>query len=101
MKFKQRPREEQAETDGTDEADKCSIVYGVAMEDFLKALLKPRVKVGTEWVNKGQNMDQVIIHNATLIFAFFPFFVLFLHFFHVSNLKISKRKILFYRSEKK
>ena len=82
MKFKQRPREEQAETDGTDEADKCSIVYGVAMEDFLKALLKPRVKVGTEWVNKGQNMDQVIIHNATLIFCiFFRFSFYFCIFF--------------------
>jgi myosin protein heavy chain len=26
---------------------------------FIKALLKPRVKVGSEWVNKGQNLDQV------------------------------------------
>lgn len=34
-------------------------MYGVATEDFLKALLRPRVKVGTEWVNKGQNMEQV------------------------------------------
>lgn len=34
-------------------------MYGVQSEDFLKALLKPRVKVGTEWVNKGQNMEQV------------------------------------------
>jgi myosin protein heavy chain len=34
-------------------------MYGVEFEDFLKALLKPRVKVGNEWVNKGQNMEQV------------------------------------------
>lgn len=34
-------------------------MYGITSEDFLKALLKPRVKVGTEWVNKGQNMEQV------------------------------------------
>ncbi|KAL6736890.1 hypothetical protein Aduo_007192 [Ancylostoma duodenale] len=59
MKFKQRPREEQAEPDGTDEAEKASNMYGVNFEEFLKALTKPRVKVGTEWVSKGQNMEQV------------------------------------------
>uniref|UniRef100_A0A914L0P7 Myosin heavy chain n=1 Tax=Meloidogyne incognita TaxID=6306 RepID=A0A914L0P7_MELIC len=59
MKFKQRPREEQAETDGTEDAVNASKMYGVESEEFLKALLKPRVKVGTEWVNKGQNMEQV------------------------------------------
>ncbi|KAF1769637.1 hypothetical protein GCK72_001454 [Caenorhabditis remanei] len=59
MKFKQRPREEQAEPDGTDEAEKASNMYGIGSEDFLKALTKPRVKVGTEWVSKGQNCEQV------------------------------------------
>uniref|UniRef100_A0A915CI40 Myosin heavy chain n=5 Tax=Parascaris univalens TaxID=6257 RepID=A0A915CI40_PARUN len=59
MKFKQRPREEQAEPDGTDEAEKASVMFGVNHEEFLKALTRPRVKVGTEWVSKGQNIDQV------------------------------------------
>ncbi|MFH4981152.1 hypothetical protein AB6A40_007861 [Gnathostoma spinigerum] len=59
MKFKQRPREEQAEADGTDEAEKASKMFGVDTEEFLKALMRPRVKVGAEWVNKGQNVDQV------------------------------------------
>ncbi|KAK0404980.1 hypothetical protein QR680_017737 [Steinernema hermaphroditum] len=59
MKFKQRPREEQAEPDGTDEAEKCAAMYGINVEEFLKALTKPRVKVGTEWVSKGQNLEQV------------------------------------------
>ncbi|KAK6046879.1 myosin head [Cooperia oncophora] len=59
MKFKQRPREEQAEPDGTDEAEKASSMYGIEPEDFLKALTRPRVKVGNEWVNKGQNLEQV------------------------------------------
>ncbi|CAG9534793.1 unnamed protein product [Cercopithifilaria johnstoni] len=59
MKFKQRPREEQAEPDGTDEAEKASAMYGLNHEDFLKALTKPKVKVGNEWVNKGQNIEQV------------------------------------------
>ncbi|VDN05641.1 unnamed protein product [Thelazia callipaeda] len=59
MKFKQRPREEQAEPDGTDEAEKASAMYGLNHEEFLKALTKPKVKVGNEWVHKGQNIDQV------------------------------------------
>jgi myosin heavy chain 6/7 len=59
MKFKQRPREEQAEPDGTDEAEKAAKMYGVNVDEFLKALLRPRVKVGSEWVNKGQNLEQV------------------------------------------
>ncbi|KAI6239365.1 CRE-MYO-2 protein [Aphelenchoides fujianensis] len=59
MKFKQRPREEQAEADGIDDAEKASKMYGIDQEEFMKALLRPRVKVGTEWVNKGQNLEQV------------------------------------------
>ncbi|CEF60973.1 Myosin heavy chain [Strongyloides ratti] len=59
MKFKQRPREEQAETDGTEDAENAAKMYGIEVEDFLKAFLRPRVKVGNEWVNKGQTMDQV------------------------------------------
>jgi hypothetical protein len=45
MKFKQRPREEQAEADGTDEAEKASAMFKVDSEAFMKALTKPRVKV--------------------------------------------------------
>uniref|UniRef100_A0AC35TWR3 Myosin head n=1 Tax=Rhabditophanes sp. KR3021 TaxID=114890 RepID=A0AC35TWR3_9BILA len=59
MKFKQRPREEQAEADGEEEAKKAAKMYGLNSDVFLNALLKPRVKVGTEWVSKGQNVDQV------------------------------------------
>ncbi|CAD6189289.1 unnamed protein product [Caenorhabditis auriculariae] len=59
MKFKQRPREEQAETDGTDDAERAAKQYGIDTEEFLKALTRPRVKVGNEWVNKGQNVEQV------------------------------------------
>ncbi|KAF1748516.1 hypothetical protein GCK72_024983 [Caenorhabditis remanei] len=59
MKFKQRPREEQAETDGTDDAERAAKCFGIDSEEFLKALTRPRVKVGNEWVNKGQNVEQV------------------------------------------
>ncbi|PAV73183.1 hypothetical protein WR25_14293 isoform F [Diploscapter pachys] len=59
MKFKQRPREEQAEPDGTEEAEKASKMFKVETEEFMKSLTRPRVKVGNEWVNKGQTVEQV------------------------------------------
>ncbi|KAI6186038.1 Protein CBR-MYO-5 [Aphelenchoides besseyi] len=59
MKFKQRPREEQAETESTEEAELAAKLFKVDVQKMLTAYLKPRVKVGTEWVNKGQNLEQV------------------------------------------
>uniref|UniRef100_I3IZY5 Myosin, heavy chain 7B, cardiac muscle, beta a n=1 Tax=Oreochromis niloticus TaxID=8128 RepID=I3IZY5_ORENI len=59
MKFKQRQREEQAEADGTESADKASYLMGVSSADLIKGLLHPRVKVGNEYVVKGQNVEQV------------------------------------------
>uniref|UniRef100_A0A8C4UTL7 Myosin-7B n=1 Tax=Falco tinnunculus TaxID=100819 RepID=A0A8C4UTL7_FALTI len=53
MKFKQKPREEQAEPDGTEEADKAAYLMGLNSADLLKALCYPRVKVGNEYVMKG------------------------------------------------
>lgn len=64
MKFKQRPREEQAEADGTAEAEKAAFLMGVNCSDLLKAMLQPKVKVGNEWVTKGQNKDQVRVRQC-------------------------------------
>ncbi|XP_047212490.1 myosin-4-like [Girardinichthys multiradiatus] len=59
MKFKQKQREEQAEPDGTEEADKAAYLMGLNSADLLKNLCYPRVKVGNEFVTKGQNVQQV------------------------------------------
>ncbi|XP_041638779.1 myosin heavy chain, fast skeletal muscle-like [Cheilinus undulatus] len=59
MKFKQKQREEQAEPDGTEEADKIAYLMGLNSADMLKALCYPRVKVGNEMVVKGQTVQQV------------------------------------------
>ncbi|XP_063973764.1 myosin heavy chain, muscle isoform X10 [Diachasmimorpha longicaudata] len=59
MKFKQRGREEQAEADGTDEGDRVAKLLGVDCQDMYKNLLKPRIKVGNEFVTQGRNKDQV------------------------------------------
>lgn len=59
MRFKQRPREEQAEADGTADAEKVAYLLGVNATDLLKSLLSPKVKVGSEMVSKAQNQSQV------------------------------------------
>ncbi|XP_051963663.1 myosin heavy chain, fast skeletal muscle-like [Xyrauchen texanus] len=59
MKFKQKQREEQAEPDGNEEADKVAYLLGLNSADMLKALCYPRVKVGNEYVTKGQTVPQV------------------------------------------
>jgi myosin heavy subunit len=49
MKFKQRPREEQAEVEEQAEAELAAKLFKVDVTKLLTAFLKPRVKVGTEW----------------------------------------------------
>uniref|UniRef100_A0AAY5KXM9 Uncharacterized protein n=1 Tax=Esox lucius TaxID=8010 RepID=A0AAY5KXM9_ESOLU len=59
MKFKKVQREEQAEADGTESADKASYLMGISSADLIKGLLHPRVKVGNEYITKGQTVEQV------------------------------------------
>uniref|UniRef100_A0A3Q3WRS3 Myosin, heavy chain b n=1 Tax=Mola mola TaxID=94237 RepID=A0A3Q3WRS3_MOLML len=59
LKFKQKQREEQAEPDGTEVADKIAYLLGLNSADMLKCLCYPRVKVGNEMVTKGQTVPQV------------------------------------------
>eukprot|EP00063_Salmo_salar_P073074 XP_014047909.1 PREDICTED: myosin heavy chain, fast skeletal muscle-like [Salmo salar] len=59
LKFKQKQREEQAEPDGTEVADKIAYLLGLNSAEMLKALCYPRVKVGNEYVTKGQTVAQV------------------------------------------
>ncbi|XP_029434330.1 myosin-15 [Rhinatrema bivittatum] len=60
MKFKQKQREEQAEADGTENADKAAYLMAISSSDLVKGLLHPRVKVGNEYVTKGQTVEQVV-----------------------------------------
>ena len=41
------------------EAERVAFLLGVNAGDLLKALLKPKIKVGTEVVTQGRNKDQV------------------------------------------
>ena len=41
------------------DADKVAYLMGLNSADLIKGLCHPRVKVGNEWVTKGQNVAQV------------------------------------------
>ena len=56
--FKQKGRDEQAEADDWEYPNKAASLLGVHPDEFMKAMCKPKIKVGTEWVTKGQNVDQ-------------------------------------------
>nr|CAI5869294.1 unnamed protein product [Callosobruchus analis] len=59
MKFKQRGREEQAEPDGTEEGERVGKLLGVEAVGLYTAFVKPRIKVGNEFVTQGRNVAQV------------------------------------------
>ncbi|CAB1349698.1 unnamed protein product [Coregonus sp. 'balchen'] len=60
-KFKNKQREEQAEADGTEDVDKVVYLMSLNSADLIKGLCHPRVKVGNEWVTKGQSVNQVTL----------------------------------------
>ena len=41
------------------EAEKVAFLLGINAGDLIKALLKPKIKVGTEYVTQGRNLNQV------------------------------------------
>jgi len=46
----------------TAEAEKVAFLLGLNCSDLLKSLMTPKVKVGSEYVTKGQSMAQVCNH---------------------------------------
>jgi myosin heavy subunit len=59
IEVKQRPREEQAEMPDTKAAEKLSHLLGINSSDFVKYLLKPRIRIRNEYVQKGRDVAQV------------------------------------------
>merc|ERR1712142_851499 len=58
IKFKQKGRDDQAEPDDMSFPTKVAELFGVNADELMKSFCKPKIKVGTEWVTKGQNVDQ-------------------------------------------
>jgi len=52
------------------DADKVAYLMGLNSADLIKGLCHPRVKVGNEWVTKGQSVQQVKKLLIIIIFFF-------------------------------
>jgi len=59
QKWKQKGREEQAEPDGSEFVTRASDLFGIETDWFIDTFMKPKLKVGKDFVKKGQNVDQV------------------------------------------
>merc|ERR1711981_132246 len=56
--FVQKGRDDQAEPDNMDYPTKVATLYGCEVNEMMKSFCKPKIKVGTEWVTKGQTCEQ-------------------------------------------
>jgi len=59
VKWKQKGREEQAEPDDMKFVAKAANLLGIDPDIFVDTFMKPKLKVGKDFVKKGQNVDQV------------------------------------------
>merc|ERR1719330_1732741 len=58
IEFVQKGRDDQAEPGDLNYPTKVAACFGVDPNHFLKAYCKPKIKVGAEWVTKGQTCAQ-------------------------------------------
>merc|ERR1712038_2097136 len=58
VRFEQKGRDDQAEMGNMDFPNKVAELYGVNALELFKSFCKPKIKVGTEWVTKGQTLEQ-------------------------------------------
>jgi len=61
--YVQKGRDDQAELGDPIYPNKVAELYGVKADELYKSFCKPKIKVGTEWVTKGQSCEQAT--NAT------------------------------------
>merc|ERR1711899_609354 len=58
IKFVQKGRDDQAEPGEMAYPTKVATLFGCDVNEMLKGFCKPKIKVGTEWVTKGQTCEQ-------------------------------------------
>merc|ERR1719443_1522817 len=58
VKFEQKGRDDQAEIKDMVIPNKVAELFGVNADELMKGFCKPKIKVGTEWVTKGQTCEQ-------------------------------------------
>jgi myosin heavy chain 6/7 len=74
VQYIQKGRDDQAELEnvGPDTfAGKMAASFGVQPMPLIKAFCKPRIKVGTEWVTKGQTVEQATLATGGIARAIF------------------------------
>merc|ERR1712141_926596 len=59
MEFKQERSSEQAVLPDNTVAQKVAHLFGINVNDLVKGLMKPRIKVGRDFVVKAQTKEQV------------------------------------------
>merc|ERR1711902_331108 len=59
--YVQKGRDDQAEMGEMDFPKKVATLFGVDVNELFKAFCKPKIKVGTEWVTKGQSVEQATL----------------------------------------
>merc|ERR1712048_386457 len=57
VKFVQKGRDDQAEPGDMAYPTQIATLFGTDVHELLKAFCKPKIKVGTEWVTKGQTCE--------------------------------------------
>merc|ERR1719443_985263 len=58
IQFEQKGRDDQAEIKDMVIPNKVAELFGVNADELMKGFCKPKIKVGTEWVTKGQTCEQ-------------------------------------------
>merc|ERR1712156_689090 len=74
IEFKTKGRDDQAEMEGIGPETfpgKMAALCGVEPMPLFKAFCKPRIKVGTEWVTKGQTVEQATMATGGIARAIF------------------------------
>ena len=74
VQYIQKGRDDQAELSdiGIDTfAGKVAASFGINAAAMVKAFCKPRIKVGTEWVTKGQTVEQATVATGGIARAIF------------------------------
>jgi len=53
-------RQDQAQLPDTSAAEKVCHLLGINVDEFIRGLLKPKIKAGRDWVTQAKNQEQVI-----------------------------------------
>merc|ERR1719225_296568 len=71
VKFIQKGRDDQAEPGEMAYPTKVATLFGCDVHEMLKGFCKPKIKVGTEWVTKGQTCEQATMATGGIARAIF------------------------------